>query len=59
MITKDNLCDLLIDMGYVEGDTGIYEKRYSDVDCTITVDCNNELIIYPEELFNAKIRRGI
>lgn len=27
MITKDNLCDLLIDMGYVEGDTGIYEKN--------------------------------
>lgn len=49
MITKDNFCDLLIDMGYVEGDAGIYEKRYSDVDCTITVDCNNELIIYPEE----------
>lgn len=49
MITKDNLCDLLLDMGYGEGDTGVYEKKYPDFDCSITVDYNKELIIYPEE----------
>lgn len=49
MITKDNLCDLLEAMEYREGATGVYEKRYSDFDCSITVDCNKELIIYPEE----------
>lgn len=27
MITKDNLCDLLLDMGYGEVDTGVYEKN--------------------------------
>lgn len=49
MITKDNLCDLLLDMGYGEVDTGVYEKKYPDFDCSITVDYNKELIIYPEE----------
>lgn len=49
MITKDNLCDLLEAMEYREGTTGVYEKRYSDFECSITVDCNKELIIYPEE----------
>lgn len=49
MITKDNLCGLLLDMGYGEGDTGVYEKKYPDFDCSITVDYNKELIIYPEE----------
>lgn len=49
MITKDNLCDLLLDMGYGEGDTGVYEKKYPDFDCSITVDYNKKLIIYPEE----------
>lgn len=46
MITKDNLCDLLLDMGYGEVDTGVYEKKYPDFDCSITVvsyriTCNN------------------
>ena len=49
MITKDNFCDLLEAMEYREKITGVYEKRYSDFDCSITVDCNKELIIYPEE----------
>lgn len=49
MITKDNLCDLLEAMEYREGTTGVYEKKYSDFECSITVDCNKELIIYPEE----------
>ena len=49
MITKDNLCDLLEAMEYREGTTGVYEKRYSDFECSITVDCKKELIIYPEE----------
>lgn len=49
MITKDNLCGLLEAMEYREGTSGVYEKRYSDFECSITVDCNKELIIYPEE----------
>lgn len=36
-------------MGYGEVDTGVYEKKYPDFDCSITVDYNKELIIYPEE----------
>ena len=49
MITKDNFLELLRDMEYVESDEGVYEKRYSEFDCCIKVDFNNEVIIYPEE----------
>lgn len=49
MITKDNFLELLLDMGYVEGDAGVYEKRYLEFDCCIKVDFNNEIIIYPED----------
>lgn len=49
MITKDNLKDLLVNMGYEENEDGVCEKRYSRFDCSIKVDFTNELIIYPEE----------
>lgn len=48
MITKNNFKDLLVHLGYEE-DNGKYFYKFLDTDCDITVDFNNEKIIYPTD----------
>lgn len=48
MITKNNFKDLLVHLGYEE-DSGKYFYKFLDTDCDITVDFNNEKIIYPTD----------
>ena len=48
MITKNKFKDLLIHLGYEE-DNGKYFYKFLDTDCDITVDFNNEKIIYPTD----------
>ena len=48
MIRKDNLESMLQAIGYIRGTkANVYEKRYSQYDCTIKVDFNGSgSIIY-------------
>lgn len=49
MITKTDLKDLLEVLGFEMPSANIYEKKYSDFDCSIKVDFKKEKIIYPED----------
>lgn len=49
MINKSNLKNVLSCLGFSIKSSDIYEKHYHTVDCTITVDFKNEIIIYPTE----------
>ncbi len=48
MITTENLKDLLIYLGYEENN-GKYTCRFTESNCEIIVDFNNEKIIYPTD----------
>lgn len=48
MITKDDLKDLLIFLGYEE-ENGNYKYHFTNSDCDIIVDFDNEKIIYPTD----------
>lgn len=48
MITKDNLKDLLIFLGYEEENEN-YKYHFKNSDCDIFVDFDNEKIIYPTD----------
>lgn len=49
MITKSNLKNMLISIGFINTSNDKYEKQYSSLDCSITVDFKNEKITYPED----------
>ena len=49
MITKSNLKNMLIAIGFSIISIDKYEKHYSSSGCLITVDFRNEKIIYPED----------
>ena len=49
MITKSNLKNMLISIGFSDTSNDKYEKYYPFSDCFITVDFRNEKIIYPED----------
>ena len=49
MITKANLKNMLISIGFINTSNDKYEKQYPSLDCSITVDFRNEKIIYPED----------
>jgi len=47
MITKDNLKDLLLNLGFsVNGD--IYSKHFANHDCDLAVDFKKDELVYPE-----------
>lgn len=50
MITKDNLRDLLVCLGFQQSDTILDEMdlHFANINSTITVDFTNELIKYPD-----------
>lgn len=48
MITTQNLEELLVTIGYKKRNS-IYEKKYSEFDCSIFVDFEKKEIIYPED----------
>lgn len=48
MINKSNLKEVLMSIGYIE-EKGIFTKVYPEFDGSLSVDFNNESIIYPEE----------
>lgn len=49
MITKINLKDMLLSIGFNNDKDDIFEKEYKDISCSIIVDFNNQKIKYPEE----------
>lgn len=49
MITKSNLKNVLISIGFINTSNDKYEKQYPSLDCSITVDFRNEKITYPED----------
>lgn len=49
MIKKDNFKQLIDYLGFSQISTDLYEKKYSNVDCSIVVDLSNEKINYPED----------
>ena len=49
MITKSNLKNMLISIGFINTSNDKYEKQYPSLDCSITVDFRNEKITYPED----------
>ena len=49
MIRKDNFKQLIDYLGFSQISTDLYEKKYSNVDCSIVVDFANEKINYPED----------
>lgn len=49
MITKSNLKNVLISIGFINTSNDKYEKQYPSLDCAITVDFRNEKITYPED----------
>lgn len=42
MITKSNLKNVLISIGFINTSNDKYEKQYPSLDCSITVDFRNE-----------------
>ena len=48
MITKENLKDLLLFLGY-ENTDGEFSYHFKESNCEIIVDFNNEIIIYPTD----------
>lgn len=49
MIRKENFKQLIDYLGFSQISTNLYEKQYSNVDCSIVVDFANEKINYPED----------
>lgn len=49
MITKTNLKDMLLSIGFNDDRNDIFEKEYKDISCSIIVDFKNQKIKYPEE----------
>lgn len=47
MITKSNLKNALLSIGYLTNDGNLYTKTYSDFDCEISVNFSSETIQYP------------
>jgi type I restriction-modification system DNA methylase subunit len=47
MITKDNLKDLLLNLGFSENGN-VYSKHFANHDCDLTVDFKKNELIYPE-----------
>lgn len=50
MITTKELKDVLIYLGYTEKNKNIYAYYFTDFNCEINVDFNNNKIIYPSQI---------
>ena len=53
MITKENLKQMLAELGFKQSASSVYdilEKRYDEVGATVMVDFANEKIIYPSDI---------
>jgi hypothetical protein len=48
MINKNNLADLLTNLGFIEIDQ-VYQKSFLGLDAILKVDFKNQVIIYPED----------
>ena len=42
MITKTNLKDMLLSIGFNDDRNDIFEKEYKDISCSIIVDFKNQ-----------------
>ena len=49
MITKNNLKEVLLLLDYKDSGNNIFERYFSEIDCSIIVDFNEEKIKYPKE----------